>query len=146
MRSVDYMAPIVAQAAFPATFSTNGSTTFVLTGTNLGPVSQLGVWAALKASVRASYGSGAVQYSVLCQVTIDSTTVTCTAAEGMGSLLSVVLSVGGQNASVPGTVSYRFPVITSLRSLAAGVVAGAGMPTAGCLVGVVLQHQLQCDV
>ena len=126
-RAADYQPPVV-RPLNTSVFSTNGTTTFVIEGSNLGPPPSSPAWTALNASVRVWYGV----YSVTCSVTTDSAAVTCVAVVGMGSQLPMVLGVGSQNASVPGTVAYRVPEITSMRPLNVG--GASVMPTQGCLV------------
>jgi len=106
-----------------AVFQTDGSSSFTLAGSNLGP-SDESTWKVLGISLSVSYGS---YIAKSCYVSTANVAVTCNAVEGMGTGLSLTLSAGTQKSVLPSKVGYAAPSISSFSSGVPFPTDGTGM-------------------
>lgn len=88
--TTSYAAPAISSFS-PQTISTDGTTSVTIAGSNFGPVGT---------SVSATYGGGTYTANA-CSVTVANTRVVCGTAQGVGTLHTWVLTIGGQNSPVP---------------------------------------------
>jgi hypothetical protein len=99
---ISYAAPIVAvySGAGSTDASTFGGQLMVVTGANFGPIGT--------PVDDAKYGEGTYQLDASCTVSIAHTELTCTTSEGAGKELKLVVTIGGQQSTIP-AINYGAP-------------------------------------
>ena len=123
---ISYAAPIVAVYAGPGASdaSTYGGQSIIVTGANFGPIGTT-IDSAL-------YGEGLYQLAATgCVVTTAHTEMSCTTIGGAGKGLKLVVTIGGQQSTIP-AINYGSPKI---KSKSCGTTHGAivsGEPQCSC--------------
>jgi hypothetical protein len=96
------------------THNTDSTTSITLYGTNFGPVSSSGIWAALQVTRTVSLGASSPWNQIGATCTQGAHTVLyCSVSPGVGTNFQWSVTVAGQNIVSTATTSYRRPSISS---------------------------------